>query len=153
VNNNDSFPLLFIPEQFGRLFTVFFLLTFTLIVVAGCDFRRVVVNQPVDPQTLETLSQGKSSMQDVVQTLGAPDAITAKPDGMIFQYRYGDTKTMRVNFGWILRFFFPVAPSMNLGRGEVVPEVLHIAMNQDGVFDRYLLQQPPNPPHFSFWPF
>lgn len=153
MNTNDSFPLLFIPEQFGRLFTVFFLLTLTLIVFAGCDFRRVVVNQPVDPQTLQTLNPGKSSMQDVVLALGAPDDITAKPDGMVFRYRYGDTKTMRVNFGWILRFFLPVAPSMNLGRGEGVPEVLHIAMNQDGVFDRYLLQQPPNAPHFSFWPF
>lgn len=154
MNTNGFSPLLFTAQYYvGKFFTVLLLLTFTLTVFAGCDFRRVVVNQAVDPQTLQTLNSGKSSMQDVVQALGAPDEITAKPYGMVFQYRYGDTKTMRVNFGWVLRFFLPVAPSMNLGRGEGVPQVLHIALNPDGIFDRYLLQQPTNSPQFSFWPF
>ena len=89
------------------------------------------MNYPFDVQTLETLNPGKSSMQDVVEALGAPDEISAKPDGMVFRYRYANSKTMQVNFGWILRFFLPVAPSMNLGRGEDLPQVLHIAMNQD----------------------
>lgn len=153
MTTNSPFLLLFAPQYFGRFFAVSLLLTFTLAVFTGCDFRRLVVNRPVDPQTLQTLNPGESSMQEVVQALGAPDAITAKPDGMVFQYRYGDTKTMRVNFGWILRVFLPVAPSMNLGRGESVPDVLHIAVSQDGTFERYLLQQTPDPPHFSFWPF
>lgn len=38
-------------------------------------------------------------------------------------------------------------------RGDDVPQVLHVAMNQDGTFDQYLLQQPLEPPQFSFWPF
>jgi len=42
---------------------------------------------------------------------------------------------MKVNFGWIPRTFLPVAPSMNLGHGEDVPQVLHIAMNQRGIFE------------------
>lgn len=153
MNTNCSFFLFFFPDHLGRLFTVLLLFTLTLIGFAGCDFRRIVVNQPVDPITLQALNPGKSSVQDVVQALGAPDVIMAKPDGMVFGYRYGDTKMLRVNFGWILRFFVPVAPSMNLGRGNGVPQVLHVAMNQDGVFDRYLLQQPLDPPQFSFWPF
>jgi len=77
----------------------------TFLVLTGCDFRRVVVNQPIDPQTLGTLSPGESTIQDVVQMLGAPDEIESKPDGMVLRYRHGDTKTLRVNFGWVLRFF------------------------------------------------
>lgn len=153
MNSNSTFSLLFPPEHLGRLFTILLIFTLILTGFVGCDFRRVVVNQPVDPIILQTLNPGKSSVHDVVQALGAPDVIMPKPDGMVFGYRYGDTKTLRVNFGWVLRFFLPVAPSMNLGRGESVPQVLHIAMNQDGVFDRYLLQQPLDPPQFSFWPF
>jgi hypothetical protein len=125
-------------------------------VFAGCDLRRVVVNHPFDPHRLETLIPGKSSLQDVVQILGAPDDISDKPDkpdGMVLRYRYANSKTMRVNFGWILRFILPVARLLNLGRGEDVPQVLHVAMNRDDRFDQFLLQQPLGPPQLSFWPF
>ena len=120
---------------------------------AGCDVRRVVINQPIDPQALQKLKPGESSMQEVVQALGAPDDISAKPDGMVLQYRYSDTKTMRVNFGWLFRIFLPVAPSMNWGRGESVPDVLHISVSQNGTLEQYLLQPHAEPPEFSFWPF
>lgn len=119
----------------------------------GCDFRRVVVNDPISPGTLQRLNPGKDSLNDIVQTLGAPDEIDAKTKGMVLRYRYGDSKTMRVNFGWLFRIFLPVVPSMNLGRGEEVTHVLHIAMNEDGTFEHYFVQDPPVPPRFWFWPF
>lgn len=153
MNNNqtDSFPIT--PHVLRGFPLAIFLVTLTLPLLSGCDFRRVIVNHPIDPQALETLNSGKSSMQDVVRALGAPDDITASPDGMVWRYRYGDAKTMRINFGWVLRVFFPVAPSMNLGRGDDAPHVLHVAMNHDDIFDQYFLQQPLEPPQFSFWPF
>lgn len=153
MNKNYFFSVPHPPHLLRSFLLAFLLFTLTLFICAGCDFRRVVVNQRADPKVLETLNSGESSLQEVVQVLGAPDAITPSPDGMVFLYRYGDTKTLRVNFGWVLRFFLPVAPSMNLGRGEGAPHVLHIVMNQDGVFDQYLFQQSLDPPQFSFWPF
>ena len=120
---------------------------------AGCDFRRVVVNDPISQETLQNLNPGENSLKDIVQVLGAPDEIDAKTRGMVLRYRYGDSKTMRANFGWLLRIFLPVAPSMNLGRGEGVTQVLHIAMNEVGTFDHYFVQDPPAPPRFWFWPF
>ncbi len=119
----------------------------------GCDFRRIVVNQPIAPETLKSLSPGESTLQDVVRVLGAPDSIGRKQEGMVFRYRYGDTKTLRVNFGWLFRFLIPVTPSMNVGRGERATQVLHVAMNQDGTLERYMVQDPPEAPSFSFWPF
>lgn len=153
MNNNQAYSLPLTPHSVRGFSAVVLLWIVILLMFAGCDFRRVVVNHPIDPQSLQTLSSGESSIQDVVQALGAPDEITAKPGGMVLRYRYGDSKTMRFNFGWILRFFLPVAPSMNLGRGDEVPQVLQIAMNQDGTFDQYLLSQRLEPPQFSFWPF
>jgi hypothetical protein len=120
---------------------------------AGCDFRRVVVNRPISPETLQKLNPGENSLNDIVQVLGAPDEIDAKTRGMVLRYRYGDSKTMRVNFGWLFRIFLPVAPSMNLGRGDGATQVLHIAMNEAGIFDHYFVQDPPAPPQFWFWPF
>ena len=119
----------------------------------GCDFRRVVVNHPISPETLQKLNPGENSLNDIVKVLGAPDEIDAKTRGMVLRYRYGDSKTMRVNFGWLFRIFLPVAPSMNLGRGERATQVLHIAMNEAGTFDHYFVQDPPAPPQFWFWPF
>ena len=119
----------------------------------GCEFRRVVVNVPISPETLQRLNPGENSLNDIVQALGAPDEIDAKTKGMVLRYRYGDSKTMRINFGWIFRIFLPVAPSMNLGRGDGVTQVLHIAMNENGTFDHYFVQDPPAPPQFWFWPF
>ena len=153
VNNTKAYSLTLTPHSVRGFSAVVLLWIVTLLMFAGCDFRRVVVNHPIDPQSLQTLSSGESSIQDVVQALGAPDEIAAKPGGMVLRYRYGDSKTMRINFGWILRFFLPVAPSMNLGRGDEVPQVLQIAMNRDGTFDQYLLSQPLEPQEFSFWPF
>ena len=89
-----------------RVFIGVLLWVLLLLMFAGCDFRRVVVNHPIDAQTLETLNPGQSSMQDVVQALGAPDDITESSDGMVWGYRYGDAKTMRVNFGWIFSDLF-----------------------------------------------
>jgi hypothetical protein len=155
VNNAHSPSLGFSPHAVrGKLIVsqaMLFIIPF-LLLLTGCDFRRIVVNQPIDARTLEILNPGKSSIHEVVQVLGAPDDISAKPDGMVFRYRYGDSKTMRVNFGWILRFFLPVAPSMNLGRGQDVPQVLQVAINRDGTFEQYVFQPPP-PSQFSFWPF
>ncbi len=153
MDNNRVNFLLLTPYFLRGVPAVVLVCLVPLLMLAGCDFRRVIVNHPIDPQALETLNSGKSSMQDVVQALGAPDDITASPDGMVWRYRYGDAKTMRINFGWVLRVFFPVAPSMNLGRGDDAPQVLHVAMNHDGTFAQYLLQQPLEPPQFSFWPF
>ena len=119
----------------------------------GCDFRRVVVNDPISPETLQGLNPGEDSLNDIVQALGAPDEINEKTKGMVLRYRYGDSKTMRVNLGWLFRIFLPVVPPMNLGRGEGVTHVLHIAMNEDGIFDHYFVQDPPAPPRFWFWPF
>jgi len=153
VNNNRSFWVPLTPHAFRGFPIVLFLATVSLPVFTGCEFRRVVVNHPIDSQTLQTLNPGESDIRDVVQVLGAPDEIEANPDGMVFRYRYGDTKTLRVNFGWIFRFFLPVAPSMNLSRGEDVPQVLNVALNRYGFFDQYMFQQPPDPPKFSFWPF
>jgi len=119
----------------------------------GCDFRRIVVNDPISPETLQRLKPGEDSLNDIVQALGAPDAIDEKTKGMVLRYRYGDSKTMRVNFGWLFRILLPVVPPMNLGRAEGATHVLHVAMNEDGIFDHYFVQDPPASPRFWFWPF
>ena len=134
----------------GKVGIIGLLLLFSL---SGCDFRRVVVNDPLVVDSLDELVPGTSTIQDVAEKLGAPGEIEEGASGMVFRYRFGDSKTMRVNFGWILRVFFPVAPSMNLGRGEGSTYILHVAMRQDLTFDHSVIQPPSDTPHFGFWPF
>lgn len=136
-----------------------FLLKTSLVVVLclgslnACDFRRMVVNQPMVSEAVETLRPGESTMREVVEVLGPPDSISDKREGMVFQYRYGDTKVLRINFGWLFRFFIPVTPSMNLGRGEGVTQIIHVGLDDENKFEHYVIQGPPEPPSFSFWPF
>ena len=129
------------------------LIVLLVLALWGCEFRRVVVNDPLITESLKELVPGQSSFHDVTQTLGAPDEIEEGSAGMVFRYRYGDSKTMRINFGWIFRLFLPLAPAMNLGRGEGVTYVLHVAMRPDMTFDHSVIQPPPDPPRFWFWPF
>ena len=124
-----------------------------VLVLAGCDFRRVVVNDPLVADSFDELVPGKSTIRDVAGKLGAPDEIEEGAGGMVFRYRYGDSRTMRINFGCIFRVFFPVAPSMNLGKGEGVTYILHVALRPDLTFDHSVIQPPPDTPHFWFWPF
>ena len=130
-------------------------MVFLIIVLwgTGCEFRRVVVNDSIPSEILQRLNPGKDSLNEIVQALGAPDEIDSNTTGMVFRYRYGDSKSMWVNFGWLFRIFLPVAPSINVGRGEGVTHVLHIAMNKDGTLEHYVVEDPPPPPQFSFWPF
>ena len=123
------------------------------LVLTGCDFRRVVVNDPLVSELVEELVPGKSSVHDVVQKLGSPDDIAEGTTGIVLRYRYGDSKTVRVNFGWIVRIFFPVAPSLNLGRSEGATHILHVALKPDLTFDHSVVQPPPESPRFWFWPF
>jgi hypothetical protein len=99
VNFNRSSRLSPMLRDLRRFPLALFLLPVIVLVFAGCDLRRVVVNHPFDPHRLETLIPGKSSLEDVVQILGAPDDISDKPDGMVPRYRYANSRTMRVNFG------------------------------------------------------
>ena len=122
-------------------------------VLSGCDFRRVVVNDPLVPELVQGLEPGKSSVHEVVQQLGSPDDIAEGATGLVLRYRYGDSKTMRVNFGWIFRIFFPFTPSLNLGRSDGVTHVLHVALNPDLTFDHSVVQPPPESSRFWFWPF
>ena len=124
-----------------------------VLVLAGCDFRRVVVNDPLVADSFDELVPGKSTIRDVAGKLGAPDEIEEGAGGMVFRDRYGYRRTMRINFGWIFRVFFPVAPSMNLGKGEGVTYILHVALRPDLTFDHSVIQPPPDTPHFWFWPF
>ena len=89
----------------GVVGKVGFLSVLLLLSLSGCDFRRVVVNDPLVADSLEGLVPGKSTIQDVAKKLGAADEIEEGAGGMVFRYRFGDSKTMRVNFGWILRVF------------------------------------------------
>jgi hypothetical protein len=124
-----------------------------LFLTTGCDFRRVVVNDPLVSASVQQLTSGTSTMQDVVARLGSPDMIVEGGDGLIFRYRYGDTKTMRVNFGWIARLFLPIFPPVALGKGQNVTHILHVALRPDLTFDHSVIQPPPKRSHFGFWPF
>ncbi|MDR4494481.1 MAG: hypothetical protein AB7P17_07715 [Nitrospirales bacterium] len=61
------------------------------LILYGCDFRRVVVNDPLITDSLDELVPGKSTVRDVAQKLGAPDEIEEGMNGMVFRYRYAET--------------------------------------------------------------
>lgn len=80
---------------------LFVLLTF----ISACDYRRVVVNKPINPEIVGFIIPGKTPMTKVVEHLGAPDEISGTADYLVFRYHFKLAKSFRINFGHIFCVF------------------------------------------------
>ena len=80
--------------------------------VAGCDpisWTRVTLNRPLAGDDVAFIVPGKTTLDEVVARLGAPDQLIEAKDGFAANYLYRDAKYFRVNFGWPLDFVSPTA--------------------------------------------
>ncbi|MBI4401922.1 MAG: hypothetical protein HY581_09850, partial [Nitrospirae bacterium] len=97
--------------------------------LSGCEFRRIVINDPIRPEDVAFIRPGVTTMSDIVTHLGVPDEIEGTEERAVFRYRFRDAKIFRVDFGKLLRFWSPVTPDMILGRGNLGTDVLQVAFD------------------------
>ena len=60
--------------------------------LSGCNVARLTINTPLTPESVAFIAEGRTTLADVVDTLGAPDSITDTETGTIVTYRFLNAK-------------------------------------------------------------
>ena len=102
----------------GRPLRFHGLLLFGLVwlTAAGCNFVRITLNTPLAPDDVAFIVPGRTTVTEVVEKLGSPDALSESTAGVVATYRFLDMKYSRVNFGWLLKPWSPVDPDLVMSR-------------------------------------
>lgn len=128
---------------------VFALMTLLL---CGCSLQRMVLNTPIAPEDVEFIVLDRTTMSDVVARIGAPDHISSLGENLLFRYDFSSQKSVRVDFGWIARFWSPVSPPMNIGWSEAGVDVFLVAFNRNFVATELAFGRLDRAKAVSFWP-
>lgn len=123
------------------------------LVLASCDFRRISINDPIEPDDVTFIAPGRTTLSEVVAHLGAPDEVTGSDEQIVFRYRFRVARIFRVNFGRLLSFWSPVTPNMSLGRGEVGTDVFQVVFDRNWIAQGHAFAQESDTSRYRFWPF
>lgn len=110
-----------------------------LIALSGClrgpvSLQRVTLNQPLSPQDVSFVVNGKTSLSEVIEKLGVPNQMLSSSGGVVARYQFTDGKYFRVDFGWGLRFIIPFySPELVLGDGGMSIDVFQLTYNDQWV--------------------
>jgi hypothetical protein len=80
--------------------------------LAGCDaisWTRVTINHPLKSDEVAFIVPGRTSLDEVVARLGAPDQLVGTHNGFAMNYLYRDAKYFRVNLGYPLDYVSPTS--------------------------------------------
>ena len=99
-----------------RLLGVLILTTVAGATLTGCNVARLTINTPLTPQHVAFITEGRTTLREVVNVLGAPDSMTEAETGTTVTYRFLNAKYSRVNFGWLVKPWSPVDPDLVLSR-------------------------------------
>lgn len=123
------------------------------LLLGACDFRKVVVNDPLLPQDVEFIVPGSTSMFEVVERLGAPDEISGTSNQLLFRYQFKTTKFFRFDFGVLLRIWTPITPPMSWGNGNAGTDAFWVAFDSHWQATTLHFTFSENTKKVSFWPF
>ena len=84
--------------------------------LAGCNVARLTINTPLTPQRVAFITEGRTTLADVVNVLGAPDSMAEGEAGITVVYRFLNAKYSRINFGWLVKPWSPVDPDLVMSR-------------------------------------
>ena len=129
-------------------------LVFALIAIwaSGCSLQRMVLNTPIAPEDVEFVVLDQTTMSDVVTRIGAPDAVSKLGEKFLFRYDFSSQKSVRVDFGWIARFWSPVSPPLNMGWSQAGVDVFLVAFNRDFIATDFAFGRLDKAKAVSFWP-
>ncbi len=130
-----------------------------LLALAGCFrgpivWQRLSLNDPIAPEEVAFIQEGRTSLSEVAARLGAPDEIVKSKQRIVARYHFTDGKYFRVDFGWGLRFLVPVfSPDMVLGGGGFGTDVFEVACDSRMIVQQYAFAYHVNSSVFRFWPY
>lgn len=124
-----------------------------ILLISGCDFRRVVVNQPINLEDINFIVPGKTPLVEVVKHLGAPDKISGTDEYLVFRYHFRSAKFFRIDFGHALRLWSPVSPPMSFGNSKTGIDIFLVAFDSNWIALDHEFSYRNNTKNVGFLPF
>ena len=121
--------------------------------LAGCNVARLTINTPLTPQHVAFISEGRTTLAEVVNVLGAPDSITEGETGTTVTYRFLNAKYSRVNFGWLVKPWSPVDPDLVMSRSGFGADAYELICNANWVIMHQAFVRHRPEPLFTPYPF
>lgn len=121
--------------------------------LSGCNVARLTINTPLTADAVGFITEGKTTLADVVDKLGAPDSITDTEGGALVTYRFLNAKYSRVNFGWLAKPWSPVDPDLVFSRSGMGTDAFELLCDTNWVVTHQaFVRHRPEPP-FTPYPF
>jgi len=114
----------------------------TLTLLQGCVVTRGTVGEPIPEEAVSAIKKGKTTMAEVVSSIGAPDRIVRGNDREIFHYYYYDGKSPAMML--IL---------LNFIRMDVKSDNLYVFFNREGIAEEVVYGKRTGRTQFRLWPF
>lgn len=125
-----------------------------LFLCTGCSVRRVVFNDVVTSEQVNFIRIGETTIQELVDRIGAPDDVSESEFGVVALYNWSDTKSSSLDFGAITRLFLPYSPSLTLRNTGITPEQLQVVFDPQWTVRAYgFSRRTTDEPIIWFWPF
>lgn len=114
----------------------------TLALLQGCVVTRGTVGEPIQEEAVSAIKKGKTTMAEVVSSIGAPDRIVRGNDREIFHYYYYDGKSPAM-----------ILLLLNFIRMDVKSDNLYVFFNRDGIAEEVVYGKRTDRTRFKLWPF
>jgi hypothetical protein len=114
----------------------------TVALLQGCVVTRGTVGEPIQEEAVSAIKKGKTTMAEVVSSIGAPDRIVRGNDREIFHYYYYDGKSPAMML--IL---------LNFIRMDVKSDNLYVFFNREGIAEEVVYGKRTGRTEFRQWPF
>ncbi len=118
------------------------IIVLTLALLQGCVVTRGTVGEPIQEEAVTAIIKGKTTMAEVVSSIGAPDRIVRGNDREIFHYYYYDGKSPAMML--IL---------LNFIRMDVKSDNLYVFFNREGIAEEVVYGKRTGRTQFKLWPF
>ena len=130
-----------------------FLMAMLAMPLSGCNVARLTINTPLTPNSVAFITEGKTTLTDVVDRLGAPDSITDTERGAVVTYRFLNAKYSRVNFGWLVKPWSPVDPDLVFSRSGMGTDAFELLCDTNWIVTHQAFVRHRPEPLFTPYPF
>lgn len=130
-----------------------FLMAMLAMPLSGCNVARLTINTPLTPNSVAFITEGKTTLTDVVDRLGAPDSITDTERGTVVTYRFLNAKYSRVNFGWLVKPWSPVDPDLVFSRSGMGTDAFELLCDTNWIVTHQAFVRHRPEPLFTPYPF
>lgn len=136
-----------------NLLRMLLLSSVTVVAMAGCNVARLTINTPLTPEHVAFIAEGRTTLTDVVERLGAPDSMADAEMGTVVTYRFLNAKYSRVNFGWLAKPWSPVDPDLVLSRSGFGADAFELICDTNWVVVHQAFVRRRPEPLFTPYPF